>query len=307
MKDNILFTSTNLDGLGAAVIWALNTPGDININYCNDQNIDNVVKNFMEDHLFYYDLHITFTDVCPSREVLEKLKGDKNDRIIVSNKNHSYAKDLFPRSIVKDDDSEKLNLSSVTLMLYEYYNKNKNSNHKSKLIVNFVNDINSFLNEHSNESEGGMINSLANIYDPDEFVWKFYWKLRLSERHRNESNNTLIEPHDIKIIEEDEFIRDVVDSKVVTYNIDGLEYGMWIGSNLRLVSRISQKFLARNPHCDIFINVDFPNKKVYYKSFNGSLRELSNNSGERVIRDIPDELYSKIHYTIALNLGRNIF
>lgn len=112
-----LITHNDLDGIGCHVVAAYFLRTDIDVDYCNYKNINEIVLNTIENHEQYSEIFIT--DISVNEEVAEKLDVIKDKVILLDH--HPTALFLNKYDWAKVEGECKKGNTCGTRMLFEYF------------------------------------------------------------------------------------------------------------------------------------------------------------------------------------------
>lgn len=124
-----LFTHTDLDGVGCAILGILAFgKGNIDIEYCNYDNVNGKVEQFFIDWNFEYD-KVFITDISVNKKVAENINIFNDSHNILCLLDHHptalYLNEYNWCKVLVEDSKEK---TSGTRLFYDWLINNKNEN-----------------------------------------------------------------------------------------------------------------------------------------------------------------------------------
>ena len=134
-----LFTHTDLDGVGCSILAQLAFGTNVDVEYCNYDEINEKVENFLDNSLDC-DCHIT--DISISEAVAEKIdKTNKKYKLLDHHQTALFLNKYYWCSVaVEDNDGVK---TSGTALYYEWL-VNNNYLNKSDVLDKFVNTVRNY-------------------------------------------------------------------------------------------------------------------------------------------------------------------
>lgn len=165
-----LFTHTDLDGIGCAVLAKLAFGNDVDIEYCNYDDINSKVEEHFDSGV-EYDCHIT--DISIDEELAYKINdGDKNFQLL---DHHATALNLnkFYWCSVKVENENGIKTSGTEL--YYHYLMDKGHLNESDVLDRFVELVRNYDTwRWSALGDDGIvckqINDLFYLYGRDKFI-----------------------------------------------------------------------------------------------------------------------------------------
>jgi oligoribonuclease NrnB/cAMP/cGMP phosphodiesterase (DHH superfamily) len=173
--DNImvkLFTHTDLDGIGCAVLAELVFGVNADITYCNYTDIEKTVEEFFNSN-HNCDCHIT--DISISKELAEKINNsDKRNRFQLLD-HHNTALELNEYDWCKVQiDCTVTHFKTCGTELYYYWLINNGYLKKTDVLDRFVDLVRDWDTWRWTEVEDGceskMLNDLFHLYKKNKFI-----------------------------------------------------------------------------------------------------------------------------------------
>ena len=257
----ILFTHDDLDGAGCRVIFELTHSNEVKgVDYdvfnCSIKELDTIVLNYFHTSKFdkKFDT-ITFADICPSVELLTKLRNEGYDVLIFDHHpTNEFAWDIIrDRAVILPEINGRP--ESGTSLLYQHIGICTN-----KLVKKFVDTIRSYDTwewKSTNNIMAKKLNTLFFLLGMDKFC-DFY------VRYLNQYFNTLeltepeliIEEHmafvDARLDQEEKVINDfIANGKVYDINVLNYRCAFILGPKGANMSELSNLYLINHPEYDM--------------------------------------------------------
>lgn len=304
-----LFTHTDLDGVGCAILAQLAFGKDnVDISYCNYDDIDQSVLDYVLRNLNDVSTSIFITDISVNEKMADLLNKRGNVRLF---DHHATALWLnkYMWCTVSVDEPDKTKTSG-TMLFYQWLMLNDNCNKKLKMnksLYNFVDLIRNYDTWRWKElGEDGVIckqvNDLLYLYGRDSFI---NWCI-------SEIQDEVFP----RLYKEDKFILQVRQSEIDKY-IEEKNKTMIINSMCgkvcgfvfadKFVSELGNRLCEMNPGIDFVAIINIDNRTVSYRTIKENI-----NLGEDVAALFGGGGHSKAagsQFTdkIKLNVIKNIF
>lgn len=166
-----IFTHTDLDGIGCAILAKLYNPS-IEVEYCDYNNINEKICDFLNNNIPLGDLYIT--DISVSNEVAKKIDSDNTDFILLDHHPTALKLNKYKWCTVKVEDDGTGLKTCGTEMFYHWLVENgclRQSVYLNKF-VKVVRDYDTW--RWSTLGDEGIIckqfNDLLQLYGRDYFV-----------------------------------------------------------------------------------------------------------------------------------------
>ena len=167
MKKIKLFTHTDLDGIGCAVIAKLKFGDNVDIEYCNYGDINIKVEKFLLDSSKHFYDFIYITDISVNEDVVTIIEAEVKDKIkILDHHKTSLWLNKYEWAKVTEFDEELNEKTSGTYMFYkEFYNGGK-----IKELSNTIRKYDTWIWKDENDIIPKKLNDLMYIYGRDIFI-----------------------------------------------------------------------------------------------------------------------------------------
>lgn len=183
-----LFTHTDLDGIGCAVVAKVAFDGLVNVDYCRYDNIDEEVGKFFQSGEYdEYDV-IFITDISVNEEVADLINSlgkektylfDHHDTATWLNE-YSWA-NVVPEEF--DDEEERLQITSGTSLFYDWFLIHEGILERSAEVDEFVETVRRYdsweWKKVYNEEFPNKLNSLFQLLGRYQFVDRFSKKCNI--------------------------------------------------------------------------------------------------------------------------------
>jgi len=315
-----------MDGAGCAVVFKLahHNDNEASVIYCSNADIDQKTQAAWDNGTIDNDTSIYFSDICPSKEMLEKLAPEFNKiRIFDHHKTNLYAVDVIPNSVIKHEPVNG-KLDSGTSLLYKYYAKIAhswphdrralyfNNPATSQLLLSFIDTIRSYDTyewKATNNLMAKKLQTLFSLIGMQKFVDKY-----LARLSNPGDSNELIEEQDMtfidgKINQEQEAIDNVTVDKVFVKDVKGYKCALKFTSGSMNISELSHQFLTKNPEIDVFIGINLGSNELSYRAVKkidtGAVFAKPNGGGGHILASgspIPDGIREQILSLILDNI-----
>jgi oligoribonuclease NrnB/cAMP/cGMP phosphodiesterase (DHH superfamily) len=256
-----LFTHTDLDGVGCAVLAKIAFDSNVDIEYCNYDEINNKVNDFIYTELELEDIcHIT--DISITDEIAKDIDENSNQFYLLDH--HPTALDLnkYNWCTVKIEDEYTKLKTCGTEMYYKWLVNGGYLKDNSQLreFVSVVRDYDTW--RWTTIGENGIIckkiNDLLYLYGRERFI---DWCIsRISDKQfplLTSSDKLLLE---IKQKEIDDYI-DKKDKTIFTTTLCGYTCGFVFAE--RFFSELGNKLCLRHPELDFVAMIDMDGTVSY--------------------------------------------
>lgn len=266
MIQSILFTHTDLDGIGCRIVYELSMLDkekgkDYLIIHCDNGTIDNDVCNTLETYKDYIDENtiICFSDIVSHNDVLEEIKFRfKNIHIWDHHISNLKCLDVIENGIVVPENELGIKQSGTSL-IYQHFiqdtNCTLNKNNESLLseFVDCVRSYDTYEWKETNNLKAKQLNILFFMLGSEAFSRRYVEKLQ------NKDETKLISDNDMEFIQaklnyEQSVIDKITPDKVYQMNLRGYRVAFLLGSRGANISEISYQFLHKYPEFDAFIS-----------------------------------------------------
>ena len=271
MLSSVLFTHTDLDGAGCAVLYRLACKtAKYRVFHCTYKDIDEKIINAIEDGLVTPKTEICIADISPSMEVMKRLvEGFPFLMIWDHHRTALPLLEIFPMGQIIEKDEN--GLTCGTQLMFDHYIKTGAYCSHVKMdtieLTRFVQAVRSWdtweWKKHNMEVPKEL-NVLFNTLGMEKFVNRccsIYYQgqgslLRSSERFIIGA-----------IIEKEQKIIESVEPKhVCERSIYGYRSAVYFTPGNVNVSDLASSFLLRHPEFDIFIGIDLVSGTCQYRT-----------------------------------------
>jgi len=259
MKRIKLFTHTDLDGVGCAIL-ALQAFSDIDIEYCNYNDINLRVEEFlMSSSQSCYD-KIFITDISINEETLEIIKHKADGRVVILD-HHKTALWLnkYDNFIVEEIDEELNEKTSGAYMFYKYLFKiNKDS--KLYKLCDTIRQYDTWIWKEKGLNYPKMLNDLFCIYGRDLFLNKILKYLN------NEDEFLFNETDQLLLILKAEEIKDYIEDRNKSmFRVNYKNYKVGVVYADRFISEMGNKLCETNQDIDFIVIINM-NDSISYRT-----------------------------------------
>lgn len=273
MKKVKLFTHNDLDGVGCAIVAKL-AFDEVDVEYCNYNEIDLKVKDFTASMQFMNYDKVLITDISVSREVADLIdysvieKREYLDRYRLID-HHATAKWLneYPWVSVNDQevsiypDSENMK-SSGTSMLYDYLWNNEGVN--LPCVIDFVEKVRRYdtweWQTKYNDIHAKQLNDLLYIIGIEKFVQRF---VDNPEIHFTEGEELILEVEQSKI---DKYIEKKSKQMIIEdFSFEEEDYRVGVVFAEQYQSQLGNELALNNNILDFIVMIDVGNETVSYR------------------------------------------
>jgi oligoribonuclease NrnB/cAMP/cGMP phosphodiesterase (DHH superfamily) len=285
LNERIGFFHTDLDGAGCTVMFTLAnmfSDAKTRVIHCSNSNIDQKVQDAWDKGLLHDKVMICFGDICPGKEMLEKLLKyfPLNLFIYDHHKSNMYIRDIFPYAVIISE-RENGHMESGTSLMYQHYNDaaNKfsndsynifNSNYpKSKLLFEFVDTVRSYDTwewKKTNNTQAKQLQTLYHLLGMERFVSKYVNRISNAD-----DTSSLIDSVDLqfvtsKMTQEQRAIDNVKIENVFVTTIKDRKVAIRFSNGGINVSEMSSQFLAKYPEVEVFITINLGVCDIQYRT-----------------------------------------
>ena len=261
-----LFTHTDLDGVGCGILAKLAFGNEVDIEYCDYDNINENVMNYLNsnDDSFSY---IYITDIRVNEDVA-KLLDERSGVVLLDHHPTALELNKYPWCKVRVEELNGIKTSG-TRMFYHWLgingclNEELKNNEALRRFTELVRDYDTW--RWSELGEEGIIckqvNDLLYLYGRDKFIT---WCV--SQIHDNVFPKLYASDELILSIKQKE-IDDYVEQKneqIIFTELCGRECGYVFAE--KYVSELGNRLCKLNPEIDFIVMIDMGNKTVSYRA-----------------------------------------
>lgn len=265
-----LFTHTDLDGIGCAILAKI-IFNNLDIEYCGYDSINRKVDNFLESNKDYDICFIT--DISVSNDIAKKVNnmlGSNENRFkqVYLLDHHNTALSLNKYNwctVIEEIDGIK---TCGTSLFYQFLSNHYNfPDQLRKNIIKFVNIVRNYdtwawkdLDEYGLISK--KLNDLLKIYGRDAFIENVISKITSSNDivFFNMMEKELLESRQKEI---NEYIKEK-DLQLITQTNFGYKYGIVFAD--RFISELGNTLCILHPEIDFIAIIDMGNMAVSYRT-----------------------------------------
>ena len=257
-----IFTHTDLDGIGCAILAKLYNPS-IEIEYCDYNNINEKISDFLNYHLPLGDLYIT--DISVSDEVAERIDRIGTDFILLDHHPTALKLNKYTWCTVNIEDDETGLKTCGTEMFYNWLVENGCLD-RSKYLDRFVEIIRDYDTWRWAElGEKGFIckkiNDLLYIYGKDGFINWCLGSLRSGTFPQlGYTENMLL---DLRQEEIDQYV-EKKNKEMFTQTLCGKVSGFVFAS--KFTSELGNRLCKMHPEIDFVTIIDVEDCTVSYRT-----------------------------------------
>lgn len=265
-----LFTHTDLDGVGCAVLAKLAWDDDVDIEFCSNSNIDEKVQDFIREYGDdnYEQVFITDLSVCPEcAETIDCVEDLRNKFQIIDHHKTAQWLNEYKFANVIVENSQTGESESGTSLFYRHLIFDINDLQITPVIDNFVNMVRRYDtwewidSKHDNVEKD--LNTIFNYYGIVEFLEKMVTRLLCPTVYPNLI--TMDEQIILKVKDKDEkeYIDDV-ESRMEVTTINGRDVGVAYVS--RHESIVGNTICKRHPEIDYIIMINMENNTYSFRA-----------------------------------------
>lgn len=260
-----MFTHTDLDGLGCAVIAkiAYGRNDTLDVEFCDYTNINERVKTFLlSSNRYDYDI-MFITDISVNdEEVLKRITEFNltNEAVLLDHHATALSLNQFDwATVVVKDSSEKLTCG--TELLYRWFEMTHRLFFSRQVddFVRYVTGWDTFLwkTDEKSYSLSDSLNLLLNKYTKESFVYKMCYRLEslYNEPFTFDAEDTSFV--ESKKFERETYITNVMSSAYKTVSKDGKPIGILFSTVKEFDSMLGNKYCEDNSDIDycVIINI----------------------------------------------------
>lgn len=297
-----IFTHTDLDGIGCAILAKLVHPS-IEVEYCDYDNVNQKVSDFLDDNIGLGDLYIT--DISVSEEVAQRI-NDNTDFILLDHHPTALALNKYKCCTVKVEDENTGLKTCGTEMFYHWLVEYGYLN-KSKVLDRFVEIIRDYDTWRWAElGEDGVIskkvNDLLYIYGRDNFInWCLSSFIQRKFPNLGVTENMLLKLRQEEI---DKYV-EKKNNEMFTHALCGKASGVVFAS--KFTSELGNRLCKMHPEIDFVTMIDIEDCTVSYRTIKDDIdlgkdvAALFGGGGH------PKAAGSQFDKTVWINIFRDIF
>lgn len=263
-----LFTHTDLDGVGCAILAKLFFADEPCITYCDYGDIDHKVKKLLGNaEILQPEDKIFITDISISKELAKRIEASSLECEIKLFDHHATAEPLnkFLWCKVRTTDEEDNDLTCGTKMFYDHLVHQYGDLYKDSLcdFVDFVRQWDTW--EWKNTGDQGRIakylNDLLDIRGRYDFINHFVYQFQTEGYcYLDDTDKMLLE---IRQREIKEYIqkksRQMLNPHIAAYSV-GIVFAD------RFISELGNQLCELHPEIDFVAIIDIANQKVSYRT-----------------------------------------
>ena len=257
-----IFTHTDLDGIGCAILAKLAYPS-IEVEYCDYNNINEKICDFLNNNIPLGDLYIT--DISVSDEVAKKIDSDNTDFVLLDHHPTALELNKYKWCTVKIEDNETGLKTCGTEMFYYWLVENgylRRSVYLNKF-VKIVRDYDTW--RWAELGEDGVIckkiNDLFYIYGRDNFInWCLSSFMQRKFPNLGNTENMLL---NLRQEEIDRYV-EKKNKEMFTQALCGKVSGFVFAS--KFTSELGNRLCTMHPEIDFVTIIDVENCTVSYRT-----------------------------------------
>ena len=244
-----LFTHTDLDGVGCAILAMLAFGENVEITYCDYNNINEVVSDYILGKKYHDMIHLT--DISVNKPTAIELDTLDNVTLLDHHATATYL-NTYPWAKVDCFDKNEKKIKTCGTEMYYDWLVDKEYLSPSDFLVSFVSIVRDWDTWRWAElGTSGIIsknvNNLLGIYGRDRFIDKFFDKIL----ENNKIFKLTRQEEELLNINQNEIDRLIVDKipDLMRFERDGYKFGVVYCD--RYISEVG------NTLCRIFVDLDF--------------------------------------------------
>lgn len=297
-----IFTHTDLDGVGCAVLAKYYNP-EIEVEFCDYDNVNQKVNDFLDNNIALGDLYIT--DISVSEEIAERLEYD-TDFILLDHHPTALGLNKFKCCTVRVEDENTGIKTCGTEMFYQWLVEYGYLN-KSKVLDKFVEIIRDYDTWRWAElGEDGVIskkvNDLLYIYGRENFInWCLSSFIQRKFPNLGTIENILLELRQEEI---DKYV-EKKNREMFTQALCGKVSGIVFAN--KFTSELGNRLCKMHPEIDFVTMIDIEDCTVSYRTIKDDI-----NLGRDVAALLgggghPKAAGSQFDKTVWINIFKDIF
>lgn len=268
-----LFTHTDLDGVGCAVLAKLFFADEPCITYCDYGDIDYEVKTLLDNvEILQSEDKIFITDISISKELAKRIEASSLKCEIKLFDHHATAEPLneFSWCKVRATDEEDHDLTCGTKMFYDHLVHQYGDLYKNSLcdFVDFVRQWDTWTWKNTGERgrAAKYMNDLLDIRGKYDFINHFVYQFQTKGYcYYDEIDKMLLE---IRQKEIQEYIHE---KSQQMQNAHWGEYNVGIVFADRFISELGNQLCELYPEIDFVAIIDIANQKVSYRTISDDI------------------------------------
>lgn len=297
-----IFTHTDLDGVGCAVLAKYYNP-EIEVEFCDYDNVNQKVNDFLDNNIALGDLYIT--DISVSEEIAERLEYDTNF-ILLDHHPTALGLNKFKCCTVRVEDENTGIKTCGTEMFYQWLVEYGYLN-KSKVLDKFVEIIRDYdIWRWAELGEDGIIskkvNDLLYIYGRENFInWCLSSFIQRKFPNLGTIENMLLELRQEEI---DKYV-EKKNREMFTQALCGKVSGIVFAN--KFTSELGNRLCKMHPEIDFVTMIDIEDCTVSYRTIKDDI-----NLGRDVAALFgggghPKAAGSQFDKTVWINIFKDIF
>lgn len=268
-----LFTHTDLDGVGCAILAKLFFADEPCITYCDYGDIDHKVKTLLNNaEILHSEDKIFITDISISKELAKRIEASSLECAIKLFDHHATAEPLneFSWCKVRATDEEDHDLTCGTKMFYDHLVHQYGDLYKNSLcdFVDFVRQWDTWTWKNTGERgrAAKYMNDLLDIRGRYDFINHFVHQFQTKGYcYLDDIDKMLLE---IRQKEIQEYIHE---KSQQMQNAHWGEYNVGIVFADRFISELGNQLCELYPEIDFVAIIDIANQKVSYRTISDDI------------------------------------
>lgn len=268
MKKVKLFTHTDLDGSGCAIV-ACNVFGvdNVDITYCDYHNVNEKITNFFSnkeylnfDKIFITDISVN-VDTAHMIDHIEDMNVDEKVRLLDHHETANWLDQLPWATVIQKHSKNNLNTSGTSMLMDYLHDEGYEINPN---LLHFVEDVRRYdtwdwANIYHDE-EPKKLNDLFWLLGRERFVKKFRYHLLIFGYFLTEQDTTLLE------IEQERINRKVAKAlkQLTIKNVGRYNIGVVFAEDYQ--NEVAHQIHAEHPQLDLVAVVNMSSRKVSYRT-----------------------------------------
>lgn len=268
-----LFTHTDLDGVGCAILAKLFFADEPCITYCDYGDIDHKVKTLLNNaEILHSEDKIFITDISISKELAKRIEASSLECAIKLFDHHATAEPLneFSWCKVRATDEEDHDLTCGTKMFYDHLVHQYGDLYKNSLcdFVDFVRQWDTWTWKNTGERgrAAKYMNDLLDIRGRYDFINHFVHQFQTKGYcYLDDIDKMLLE---IRQKEIQEYIHE---KSQQMQNAHWGEYNVGIVFADRFISELGNQLCELYPEIDFIAMINIANQKVSYRTIHDDI------------------------------------
>lgn len=280
-----LFTHTDFDGIGCAIVGSIAFENNIDITYCDYNNVNEIIKGFIQNKEYKNYDYVYITDISVNKEVAELICNTHPDnfkdgfnlgemfQLLDHHPTALWLNEYFWCLVTVENHGEK---TSGTKMFYELLRNNEYLQQSASWkwdrcsnLFDFVENVRKYdtwlWQTKYNDDEPKKWNDLLFIMGREDFIKNVIYKI-------NNNHDFYISDFELNMLkykqtEIDSYI-DKKSEQIIKKQIQGYDVGVVFAEQYH--SELGNKLAINNPDLDFIVIIN-PSQSISYRGIKDSI------------------------------------